>query len=64
VRDHARVTALSTSHAVRADFDGTVGPQGELAMRSVNPAYDAQAERVLNGKIDGTGTVRAPDQWL
>jgi hypothetical protein len=36
-----------------------VGSQGELAMRSVNPAYDAPAERLLNGRIDGTGTVRA-----
>jgi hypothetical protein len=36
-----------------------VGSQGELAMRSVNPAYDEPGERLLNGRIDGTGTVRA-----
>jgi hypothetical protein len=36
-----------------------VGSQGELAMRSVNPASDETAERLLNGRIDGTGMVRA-----
>lgn len=59
VRGQARVSFASTSHAVHADFDGMVGSQGELVIRSVNPAYDAPAERLLNGRIDGTGTVRA-----
>jgi hypothetical protein len=59
VRGQARVSAASTSHAVRAEFEGMVGYQGELAMKSVNPAYDAPAERLLKGRIDGTGTIRA-----
>lgn len=59
VRGQARVSAASSSHAVRAEFQGVVGSRGQLAMRSVNPAYDAPAERLLNGTIDGTGTVRA-----
>jgi hypothetical protein len=58
-RGEARVSAASSSHSVRAEFEGMVGSQGELAMRSVNPASDAPAERLLNGRIDGTGTVRA-----
>jgi hypothetical protein len=36
-----------------------IGPQGELAMKSVNPAYDDPDVRLLTGRIDGTGTVRA-----
>ena len=59
VRGQARVSAVSTSHAVHADFDGMVGSQGELAMRSVNPAYDSPNVRLINGRIDGAGTVRA-----
>jgi hypothetical protein len=59
VRGQARVSFVSTSHGVHADFDGIVGSKGELAIRSVNPAYDAPAERLINGRIDGTGTVRA-----
>ena len=59
VRGQARLSAVSTSHAVRAEFEGVVGSLGDLALRSVNPAYDAPAERLLNGRIDGTGTVRA-----
>jgi len=58
VRGQARVSSASSSD-VHADFDGTVVSQGELAMKSVTPAYDAPAERRLNGRIDGTGTVRA-----
>jgi hypothetical protein len=43
-----------------ADFEGTVGSQGELVMRSVLPNTGARpTERVLRGRIDGTGTVRA-----
>jgi hypothetical protein len=58
VRGQPRFSSASSS-AVRAAFEGMVGSQGELAIRSVNPAYDAPAERLLNGRIDGTGTVRA-----
>ena len=57
VRGQARVSSASSS-AVHADFEGMVGTQGEVAMQSVNPAYNAPVERLLNGKIDGTGTVR------
>jgi hypothetical protein len=43
-----------------AEFEGSVGRQGELAMRSVLPNTGARpTERTLNGLIDGTGTVRA-----
>ena len=59
VRGQARVSAVSSSRSVRAEFEGMAGSQGELAMRSVNPAYDAPAERQLNDRIDGAGTVRA-----
>jgi hypothetical protein len=45
---------------VPVDFEGTVGSQGELAMRSAIPLMrDHLVERLLNGRIDGTGTVRA-----
>ena len=36
-RGQARLSAASTSHAVRAEFEGMVGSRSELAMRSVNP---------------------------
>jgi hypothetical protein len=49
----------ASSSAVRATFEGMVRSQGELAMRSVNPASDEPAERLLNGRVDVTGTVRA-----
>jgi hypothetical protein len=43
-----------------AEFEGTIGSQGELAMRSVLPNTGARpTERMLRGRIDGTGTVRA-----
>jgi hypothetical protein len=43
-----------------ADFEGTVGSQGELAMRSVLPTTGGRpTERMLSGRIDGTGAVRA-----
>ena len=57
-RGQARFSSASSS-AVRADFEETVGSQGELAMKSINPASDEISERLLNGRIDGTGTVRA-----
>jgi hypothetical protein len=58
VRGQSRFSSVSSS-SIRAEFEGMVGSQGELAMRSVNPASDEPAERLLNGRIDGTGTVRA-----
>jgi hypothetical protein len=58
VRGQPRFSSASSS-AVSAEFEGMVGSQGELAMKSVNSAYDEPAERLLNGRIDGTGTVRA-----
>jgi hypothetical protein len=57
VRGQRRFSSASSS--IRAEFEGMVGSHGELAMRSVNPAYDEPGERLLNGGIDGTGTVRA-----
>jgi hypothetical protein len=42
-----------------ADFEGTLGSQGELAMRSVLPGGGRPTERMLSGRIDSTGTVHA-----
>jgi hypothetical protein len=43
-----------------ADFEGTIGSQGELAMRSVLPTTGGRpTERMLSGRIDVTGVVRA-----
>jgi hypothetical protein len=43
-----------------AEFGGMVGSQGKLAMRSALPNIGARpTERMLRGRIDGTGTVRA-----
>jgi hypothetical protein len=58
VKGQLKFSSVSSS-SVRAEFEGMVGSQGELAMRSVNPASDETAERLLNGRIDGTGMVRA-----
>src|SRR5271170_2660483 len=38
---------------------GTVGPQGELAMRASGPGQSQPIEIRVSGQIDGTGTVRA-----
>jgi hypothetical protein len=38
---------------------GTVGPQGELAMRASGPSGSQPIEIRVNGSIDDTGTVRA-----
>lgn len=38
---------------------GSVGPQGELAMRSIAPGISRPIEITLNGRIDASGTVRA-----
>lgn len=50
--------AVSPDHM---DFEGTVGLQGELGMRSLAPDLLREdiAERLLRGRIDGTRTVRA-----
>jgi hypothetical protein len=51
--------------APRRDFEGTVGPQGELTMRAATgiPAKvgwgSPGIERLITGRIDGSGTVRA-----
>ena len=60
VRCQAR---FSTSLLV--DFEGTIGSQGELAIPSVQPgtplalAAGTPDKRMLNGRIDNTGTVHA-----
>lgn len=46
------------------DFEGTIGPRGELTMRAApEPTKLAGGspgiERTINGRIDGNGTVRA-----
>jgi hypothetical protein len=44
-------------------FEGRIGSRGELVMRRVpepaSKAVDAGIERVITGRIDGDGTVRA-----
>jgi len=47
-----------------AGFEGTVGPQGELEMHVVAPpntsnAGSAPIDLVVNGTIDGSGTIHA-----
>lgn len=60
-RGQARFSAIFASSPVHMDFEGTVGSQGELGMRSLAPDLLREdiAERGLRGRIDGTGTVRA-----
>jgi hypothetical protein len=53
-RGQARYNS-ATGYRVR----GTVGPQGELAMRSSGPGLSRPIEINLSGQIDGAGTVRA-----
>jgi len=45
----------ATGHRLR----GTVGPQGELTMRSVSATISRPIELNANGTVDGTGTVHA-----
>jgi hypothetical protein len=44
-------------------YEGTIGPQGELAMRLVTPAVCSKCslgvEIMVNGRIEGNGTVKA-----
>jgi hypothetical protein len=57
VKGQARYTS-ATGYRLR----GTVGPQGELAMRSIAPSTvggSQPIELIVNGKIDDNGTVRA-----
>jgi hypothetical protein len=54
VHGRARYTS-ATGYRVR----GTVGPQGELAMRATGPGGSRPIEINVNGTIDGSGTVRA-----
>lgn len=39
--------------------EGTVGPRGELAMRSIAPGISRTIDIIADGRIDGAGTVRA-----
>jgi hypothetical protein len=57
VKGQARYTS-ATGYRVR----GTVGPQGELAMRSIAPSTlggSQPIELIVSGRIDPSGTVRA-----
>jgi len=50
--------------AAGSEFEGTVGPQGELTMRSIEPAPKVGwgspgILRIFNGRIDGTGMIYA-----
>lgn len=44
---------------ISKEFEGTVGSQGELAMRSNAPGLGHPIEITVSGRIDGNGTVRA-----
>jgi hypothetical protein len=54
VQDQARYTDASGDQV-----DGTVGPQGELAMGVVGPGGDREMALDVSGSIAGNGTVRA-----
>jgi hypothetical protein len=54
VQGQARYTS-ATGYRLR----GMVGPQGELTMRAAGPGISRPIEITVNGRIDGTGTVRA-----
>lgn len=54
VHGRARYTS-ATGYRLR----GTVGPQGQLAMRAAGPGGSRPIEINVNGTIDGSGTVRA-----
>ena len=40
-------------------LNGTVGPQGELVMRALEPGSSRAVELQINGRIDPAGTARA-----
>lgn len=40
-------------------FEGTVGPQGEMTMRSDTPRAFGHTLRITHGTIDGAGMIRA-----
>jgi hypothetical protein len=50
-----------SGRVTKAGFEGTVGSQGELALRLAAPASKSSlgAEIVTHGIIDGNGTIRA-----
>jgi hypothetical protein len=57
VKGQARYTS-ATGYRVK----GSIGPQGELKMRSIAPSTlggSQPIELIVNGRIDGSGTVRA-----
>jgi hypothetical protein len=54
----ARGQAHYTSETGR-EVSGTVGPQGELVMRAVEPGESRPVELKVNGTVDAAGTARA-----
>jgi len=57
VNGHARYSG--SGRMISREFEGTVGSQGELAMRTNAPAAFGMVEITLYGRIDGNGTVTA-----
>jgi hypothetical protein len=54
----ARGQARYTSETGR-QLNGTVGPQGELAMRAIEPGSSRAVELRVNGTVDAAGAARA-----
>jgi hypothetical protein len=54
---HPKSLIVTNGQARLPLFEGTVGSRGELAMRE-GPSGD---ERIITGRIDGSGTVRASE---
>ena len=55
-RGQARFSMLSVSFP---DFEGTIGSQGGLTMRSVAPGRTQAVTRIVYVRIHGTGTLHA-----
>jgi hypothetical protein len=55
----AQGRAKFTNLITAGHFDGTIGSQGELVMRSAAVGHSDIAEWVVSGRIDRDGTVRA-----
>jgi hypothetical protein len=55
---HEQPGAISRKSGI---FEGTVGSQGELAMKYAAPVHrdSVGVERTISGRIDGNGTARA-----
>jgi len=54
----ARGQAHYTSETGR-ELNGTVGPQGELVMRAIEPGTSRPVELQVDGRVDAAGTARA-----